>query len=78
MQGTCAFGTGCRGASLLVWLILKDRVQPSLIAGVGGNRSLTSHGERTARSVLARLVDEAHASPPVSCTVPGHYGVFDR
>jgi hypothetical protein len=26
--------TGCRGARLLVWLILNDRVQPSLIAGV--------------------------------------------
>jgi len=34
VQGTCAFGTGCRGARLLVWLILNDRVQPSLIAGV--------------------------------------------
>ena len=34
MQGTCVFGTGCRGARLLVWLILNDRVQPSLIAGV--------------------------------------------
>jgi hypothetical protein len=35
VQGTCAFGTGCRGARLLVWLILNDRVQPSFIAGVG-------------------------------------------
>jgi len=26
--------TGCRGARLLVWLILNDRVQPSFIAGV--------------------------------------------
>jgi hypothetical protein len=34
VQGTCAFGTGCRGSRLLVWLILKDRVQPLLIAGV--------------------------------------------
>ena len=34
MQGTCAFDTGCRGACLLVWLILNDRVQPSFIAGV--------------------------------------------
>jgi hypothetical protein len=25
---------GCRGARLLVWLILNDRTQPSLIAGV--------------------------------------------
>jgi hypothetical protein len=35
VQGTCALGTGCRGARLLVWLILNDRVQPSFIAGVG-------------------------------------------
>ena len=34
MQGTCAFGTGCRAARLLAWLILNERVQPSLIAGV--------------------------------------------
>ena len=34
MQGTCSFDTGCRGARLLVWLILNDRVQPSFIAGV--------------------------------------------
>ena len=34
MQGTCALNTGCRGARLLAWLILNDRVQPSLIAGV--------------------------------------------
>ena len=34
MQGTCVSDTGCRGARLLVWLILNDRVQPSLIAGV--------------------------------------------
>ena len=34
MQGPCVFGTGCRGARLLAWLILNDRVQPSLIAGV--------------------------------------------
>ena len=34
MQGTCAFGAGCRGARLLVWLILNDRVQPSFVAGV--------------------------------------------
>ena len=34
MQGTCVFGTGCRGARLVVWLILNDRVQPSFIAGV--------------------------------------------
>jgi hypothetical protein len=33
VQGTCVFGTGCRGARL-VRLILNDRVQPSLIAGV--------------------------------------------
>jgi len=29
---------GCRGARLLVWLILKDRVQPSFIAGVREGR----------------------------------------
>jgi hypothetical protein len=29
VQGTCVFGTGCRGARLLVWLILNDRVRPS-------------------------------------------------
>ena len=34
MQGPCVFDTGCRGARLLAWLILNDRVQPSLIAGV--------------------------------------------
>jgi hypothetical protein len=34
VQGTCDNITGCTGARLLVWLILKDRVQPSFIAGV--------------------------------------------
>jgi hypothetical protein len=34
VQGSCGFDTGCRGARLLVWLILNDRVRPSLIAGV--------------------------------------------
>jgi len=34
IQGACVFDTGCRGACLLVWLILNDRVQPSFIAGV--------------------------------------------
>ena len=34
MQETCVNITGCRGARLLVWLILNDRVQPSFIAGV--------------------------------------------
>jgi hypothetical protein len=34
VQGTCVLDTGCRGARLLVWLILNDRVQPSFIAGV--------------------------------------------
>jgi hypothetical protein len=34
VQGTCVFDTGCRGARLLVKLILNDRVQPSFIAGV--------------------------------------------
>jgi hypothetical protein len=34
VQGICVFGTGCRGARLLVWLILNDRVQTSFIAGV--------------------------------------------
>jgi hypothetical protein len=34
VQGTCDNITGCRGARLLVWLILNDRVQPSFIAGV--------------------------------------------
>ena len=32
--------TGCRGARLLVRLTLKDRVQPSFIAGVVGCRLL--------------------------------------
>ena len=35
MQGTCVFDTGCRGAGLLAWLILNDRLQPSFTAGVG-------------------------------------------
>jgi hypothetical protein len=34
VQGTCVFDTGCRGARLLVWLILNDRVHLSFIAGV--------------------------------------------
>jgi hypothetical protein len=34
VQGTCVLDTGCRGARLLVWLVLNDRVQPSFIAGV--------------------------------------------
>jgi hypothetical protein len=34
VQGTCVFGTGCRGTRLLAWLILNDRVRPSFIAGV--------------------------------------------
>ena len=34
MQGICAFGTGCRGAHLPVWLIFNDRIQPSFMAGV--------------------------------------------
>jgi hypothetical protein len=34
VQGTCGFDTGYRGARLLVWLILNDRVRPSFIAGV--------------------------------------------
>jgi hypothetical protein len=34
VQETCDNITGCRGARLLVWLILNDRVQPSFIAGV--------------------------------------------
>ena len=40
MQGTCAFGTGCRGARLLAWLILNARVQPSFIAGVYARNQL--------------------------------------
>jgi hypothetical protein len=34
VQVNCVFDTGCRGARLLVWLILNDRAQPSLIVGV--------------------------------------------
>jgi hypothetical protein len=32
VQGTCGFDTGCRGAHLLVRLILNDRVSPSFVA----------------------------------------------
>jgi hypothetical protein len=52
VQGTCVFGTGCRGARLLVRLILYDRVQPSLIAGVTGG--CAAHTEQVSRLLLHR------------------------
>jgi hypothetical protein len=68
VQGTCAFGTGCRGARLLVWLILNDRVQPSLIAGVRkylayltgrGVRVLSQHRVRKSRTISTQSVSRS-------------------
>jgi hypothetical protein len=56
VQGTCVFDTGCRGARLLVWLILNDRVQPSFIAGV------TAAALRMAVLVLTPNVAAPYAS----------------
>jgi hypothetical protein len=56
VQGTCVFGTGCRGARPLVWLIFNDRVQPSLIAGVVSIVCVYSvHLRGNARSLAHRL-----------------------
>jgi hypothetical protein len=43
VQGTRDNITGCRGARLLVWLILNDRVLPSFIAGVYREGRLDTH-----------------------------------
>jgi hypothetical protein len=65
VQGTCVFGTGCRGARLLVSLILNDRVQPSFIAGVvnmGADWCLDDLGHRHAPARRHRRT-RRHRSP---------------
>ena len=44
--------TGCRGARLLVWLILNDRVQPSCIAGVSHRVCVRRISQGVARTYI--------------------------